>query len=64
MSEWISVKDGLPPSAGYEKCKRYAIWTGIEQFAFWYNDEWTSDCIGPYSIYHPTHWTYMREPPS
>jgi hypothetical protein len=63
MTEWISVKDRLPPMAGYEDCKSYRIWDGFEIIAYWYNGEWSEDCIQPCGIYHPTHWMEKAEPP-
>jgi len=53
---WISVKDRLPPKGDYYACKRYLIFQGCTEIAYWYNDKWVDGLDGFYQVFDPTHW--------
>jgi hypothetical protein len=61
--KWISVKDRLPDSVKYHESKRYLIFEGYCDFAYWVNDEWSDFEEGWCKKYHPTHWAELPEPP-
>ena len=62
MNEWISVEERLPPKAGYDKCKRYLIFMGYHEFAYYFNGKWVSNPDDFYSEYEPTHWALLIPP--
>jgi hypothetical protein len=60
---WISVQDELPPNACYYDCKKYLIFCGYTEIAYWYNEKWIDDPDGFYRTFDPTHWMTFPLPP-
>lgn len=58
MTEWIDVKNNLPPLN-----QRVYIWNGEEQFVGWREEHgWEYSCCGCYCG-DITHWMPLQNPP-
>lgn len=55
--EWIKCSEKLPPYGDYYTSKRYLIFCGYQDFAYWYNNRWVENCDDMIARqFHPTHW--------
>lgn len=61
---WISIKDELPPLAGYDLCKKYLIYDRCIAFAYFMNGKWRTGDLDYFpGEAHPTHWMPLPELP-